>query len=120
MPAPQLKRIPAQTPAFISPRVDGAGNPVPTALFPLDVGMGKDAFWFQVSVMDMGNNSRFLVGDKTVQTDGMFSITDFWLYDCPEGFCFDASKYYIISDVDNSGYVAVSGMFVPFLGITVI
>ena len=119
MAAPTLKRVPSQTPFFIAPGVDGAGNPVPTPLFPRDVGTGKDAFWILVSVIKMGNNTQLLIGDKTVQTDGLFSITDFQLYDVPDGFCFDASKYYIISNTDNTAIVSVSGKYVP-AGVSVV
>ena len=64
-----------------------------------------------VSVISMGNNTQLLIGDKTVQSDGLFSKTDFMLYDVPDGFVLDASKYYIVSDVDNTAVVAVSGMY---------
>ena len=106
--ATTLKMASPQTPSF--PVVDTR----PRSLFPtFQGGVGKPAFWICVSVVSMGNNTKILVGDSVVQTDGLFSPTDFFLYDVPDGYVFDASLYFIVSDVDNSAVIAVSGMYPP-------
>jgi hypothetical protein len=107
MPPPTLYLADPSDPSF--PPVDV----VPLPLFPGYAGSLRLAFWFMVSVISMGNNTKLLVGSKSVLTDGLFSETDFMLYDVPDGFVFDASKYYIVADVDNTAVVAVSGMYPP-------
>ena len=107
MTAPPLLEATPQTPFY--PVVDNHVRPI----FPNDVGAGKPAYWIMVSVISMGGNTQVLIGNSVSQTDGLYSKTDFMIYDVPPGSYFDASKYFIVSDVDNSAVIAVSGMYVP-------
>jgi hypothetical protein len=80
----------------------------PTPLFP--EWTTKPAFWIQYAVLDMGTSTWCYVGDRVVQADGLFSVTDFSLIDVPPGYVFDAARFFAISE-NGDVVLGVTGMF---------
>jgi hypothetical protein len=105
--SPSLIRASPQTPSIVVAGIE------PTPIFP--GWADKPAFWISVSVLDMHTSTYVYVGNSVVQADGLFSKTDFVLYDVPPGYDFNAADYYIISD-GGDAEVAVVGMFPPLPG----
>jgi len=81
-------------PPVVSPDV------TPKPLFPQDT--VKKAFWISVFVRDMGTATYVRVGDNININDSFLGAGDFRIYGVPDGYYFDAAKFYCISDTNDS------------------